>query len=163
MTTTDSDAKIFEIAAREGLFLRRAGPNGSFLEVMPYHSKAKPFQIQVVHNHRRKALGYYRTAAEAALAYARYCQKHPEQRVISDILVAAEDYDWPTVLKLLQEHPHAATAKGGDSGRTPLHYAITGKARSRRQPPADVALAILKLNPAAATIRDDEDGFCLFI
>ena len=66
-------AAVLRVAAREGLTLVRADNATGFRGVARNEKacKSKPYQAYLNHNRKQQHLGYYATAEEAALAYAR--------------------------------------------------------------------------------------------
>ena len=67
----DAEAKALRLAAAEGLELVRSNNKTGFSNVYHHHGRSN-YHVEITHDGRKQSLGSFDTAAEAALAYARY-------------------------------------------------------------------------------------------
>ena len=66
------DEESLRIAAAEGLTLKRSGGKAGYKGVtINRSSKSKPFQVQLWRDNKKLTLGYFATAQEAAVCYAK--------------------------------------------------------------------------------------------
>ena len=77
-------------AAAEGLALVPSKSATGFKNVSKHSSGSRPFEATVREHGRKKSLGYFATAEEAALSYARYLGKEAAAEAVRPSLTAEE-------------------------------------------------------------------------